>query len=465
MSLKFPKIRNINFQLSALFSAIFIVCSFILFFSSYFLLSSALKDEDYTAMQMKLIELGAKYQSGGIQQLREELAIERSLGMRTLSFVRVADNRNETLFILRPEDWSIPDIDKIENASLNRDGRLFRIEVGKTKEIIEFVSQSLSDGNVLQVGMNVDHRERVLHKFLEIVVVITIPLVFVSFIGGMLLSNRLLGPINKLSLTVQSIIETGDIKTRIPSTGTGDELDKVIILFNTMLERIGTLINGMHDTLDNVAHDLRTPMTRLRGVAEEALRYSKDQKRCSKALVTCIEESEYIIKMLKTLMDISEAEAGVLSMRKAIVNITPFIEEVADLYRYYAEEKGIAIMTELPDVLLVYIDSSLFKQIIANLLDNAIKYTQRNGVVTVIAGKIIDYAYITVQDNGMGIESDELPHIWQKLYRGSKARPSPGMGLGLSYVKAIVKAYGGTVDVESDLNAGSKFTVSLPLTE
>jgi signal transduction histidine kinase len=191
-----------------------------------------------------------------------------------------------------------------------------------------------------------------------------------------------------------------------------------------------------------------------------ALAGPADPDRYREALADCVEEADRVLVMLNTLMDISEAESGAMQLTREPVRLADVVARAVDLYRDVADAKGIGLQVALTDDVVVG-DRTRLEQVAANLIDNAVKYTPTGGRVDVEVGRDAGQAVLRVRDTGAGIPADELPRIWDRLFRGDASRAERGLGLGLSLVRAIVEAHGGTVSAVSEVGRGSTFEVRL----
>ncbi len=456
--------KTIGFKLVFWYSAIFIASSLILFFFTYFSLRLSIRQNDHKLIQSEMEDYIADFHIGGISRLERalgEIKYKDSSGS-DLFLVRLANSKNGTVFLSIPQQWPAPDLKQLEKNAEKKEANWSGVPSNGVKNTYEIYSKSLSPGLILQLGrLTVNVKELMAH-FRAVLIQIMIPIFMIGFAGGLFLTFRTLRPIRYLVNTTRLIIDTGEISARMPAGGSNDELGELSRLFNTMLERIENLVKGMKEGLDNVAHDLRTPLTRIRGSAELALRSEDNPENLKSVLADCIEESDRVLTMLNTVMDISEAETGTMRLSLQNVDISSLIEEVADLYSYITEEKNISIRTSLQKDLRCVADRNRLQQAVANLLDNAIKYTPASGAVEIQSSQEGLNAMIRVKDTGVGIHSAELPKIWDRLYRGDKSRSQRGLGLGLSLVKAIVLAHKGHVEVSSAPGVGSVFTTYIP---
>ena len=197
------------------------------------------------------------------------------------------------------------------------------------------------------------------------------------------------------------------------------------------------------------------------GDEELALASAPNLDRYREALADCVEESERVLNMLNTLMDITEAEAGMMKLKREPVDLCQIVQEAVELYEYVAEEKRISVRTELSAPCEASVDKTRIRQVFANLLDNAVKYTPRDGTVNIRVACRNGEASVIFRDTGIGIPLEEQNKIWTRLYRGDKSRSQRGLGLGLSLVKAVVEAHGGSVEVHSEPDKGAEFIVRL----
>ncbi len=312
----------------------------------------------------------------------------------------------------------------------------------------------------LEIGAPTMQWDAVLDRLFPGAIALGCGALLVAVIGGYAVTRRSLRPVRDLAAVAREVIRSGDLNRRVPERGTRDELDTLSTLFNRMLERNHELVVHMREALDNVAHDLRTPLTRVRGIAEVALR-SSDPADAREALADCIEESEHVLVMLRAIMDISEADTGIMRLERTPVSLRKLSHEVADVYAHVADEAGVKLVVEPgEEEIIVDADPVRLRQAIANLVDNALKYTPPGGEVAVEIGRFEHGEGLRVRDTGEGIPAEAIPRIWDRLYRADPSRSKRGLGLGLSLVRAIIEAHGGRVTVQSELGKGSTFTVT-----
>ena len=452
--------KSSSFRLSLWYAGLFMVSSLLTLMATYFFLASALKAADQRAIQSELKELAFEYNVYGVSAFQQEVARNVEYRKKNPFFIRLSDGANRTLQVVNHELWDAFDLRLLTRDALETSW--FYLPARRGDYDLMIASVQLQDGRWLQLGRSSEIRQQTLERFSEVFAMIALPLAFLGLAGGTSLASRTLRPIRHIIQTVQSI-RTGDMEARVPQRGVGDELDELARLFNEMLDRINALVIGMRDALDHVAHDLRTPMTRLHNRAETALRGGQEGDLCREALATCLEESDRVLNMLATLMDIAEAESGGMRLHPRLINISSLLNQLIDMYQDVAEEKEIQMSARLPHELNIAMDRDRMSQALANLLDNAVKYTPCGGQITVEAYPTADTCVMKVKDTGMGIAQADLPKIWDRLYRSDVSRSTKGLGLGLSFVKAIVNAHQGDVYASSTPGQGSCFTLILPL--
>jgi signal transduction histidine kinase len=453
--------HTLGFRLALWYAGVFVVSSLALTGLTYLLVAASLRQYDREIIGTTLVQYATAYQTGGVAALQEEIQRTQATAAPGPMLVRTVGARQVVTFLSRPESWQDVDLSRLRVPSPDGEQTWSTLDTGDDGFVLEVASVRLHDGTLFQVGMSTERRTQLLQRFRRVLLFNVFSLIFVGLAGGAVLTSSALQPLRRLADTVRAILRTGRTNVRVPAQNTGDALDELSALVNAMLDRIDAVLAGMRGALDNVAHDLRTPMTRLRGIAETALT-ANDPALLREALADCLEESERVVQMLNTLMDISEAETGTMNLRREPTDLNDLIRQTVELYEDVADERHVEIRAHTGANLVVELDRNRMRQVLANLLDNAVKYTGAGGHVDIAASRQNGDAVLTVSDSGIGIPADELPRIWDRLYRGDKSRSTRGLGLGLSLVKAIVAAHGGRVDVRSDPGTGSTFELRLP---
>ena len=325
----------------------------------------------------------------------------------------------------------------------------------------------LPGGFRLLVGRDLEERERLFDIIATAGRWSVAIVIILGVAGGVFVSKRVLNRVDAMTLTAQTIM-AGDLSERLPIAGSGDELDRLASNLNAMLERIEALMRGLKEVSDNVAHDLRTPLTRLRNRAEEALRTSKDEPGYRSALEATIEESDGLIGTFNALLMIARAESGEARENMSEFDAAEVAQDVSELYEPLADTKGLALRVEATPA-PVKGNRELVSQALANLVDNAIKYAEPQGhaangtpaEIVVTAGSEGDRIKLAVRDGGPGIPEADREHVIERFVRLERSRTKPGSGLGLSLAAAVARLHGGELKLE-DNAPGLKAVLDLP---
>jgi signal transduction histidine kinase len=325
----------------------------------------------------------------------------------------------------------------------------------------------LPGGFHLLVGRDLEERERLFGIIVNAGQWSLALVIVLGLLGGFFVSRRVLSRIDAMTGTAQTIM-AGDLSGRLPVAGTGDELDRLADNVNAMLDRIEALMRGLKEVSDNIAHDLKTPLTRLRNRCEQALRSATGEASYRTALESTIAESDDLIRTFDALLMIARAESGQARENMTEFDASEIARDVGELYEPVADEKGIALKIDASAAAPVRGNRELVSQALANLIDNAIKYAGPNGKVNGVPAEIVVKAAndgeritLSVADRGPGIADADRGRVVERFVRLEQSRSEPGSGLGLSLASAVARLHGGELKLE-DNHPGLRTTIALP---
>jgi signal transduction histidine kinase len=454
--------RTTAFKLTLVYLVVFSV--FAAFLLGYFAWNTRrlITEQIHQTVDAEITGLSEQYRLGGIRRL--VLVIDARARRPGSSLYLVTTPAGEGLAgnvgslahgVLNTEGWTETEYRRLDESEGARHDALVRVF-------------QLPGGFRLLVGRDLEERERLY----DIVVAAgrwSIALVIVlGLAGGFFVTRRVLKRVDAMTETTRTIM-AGDFGGRLPIAGTGDELDRLAENLNAMLERIEALMHGLKEVSDNIAHDLKTPLTRLRNRCEQTLRASSDEAGYRAALEATIEESDALIRTFNALLMIARAESGQARGDMSEFDAAEIARGVAELYEPLAEEKGLTLSVEASTAAPVHGNRELVSQALANLLDNAIKYAgsmpqAANGTETGIVVKALsekDRILLTVSDRGPGIPECDRGRVVERFVRLEQSRSQPGSGLGLSLASAVARLHGGELRLE-DNHPGLSAVIVLP---
>ena len=455
--------RTTTFRLSlsylALFSAAAAVAIFFIYWNTTVLLSRQLNQ----TIEAELTGLAEQYRAGGLDQLVRIVAERSETPGNSLYLVADKDGKQlaGNLSAVSPQLWdSVGPVEFVYSRPAS----------GGVERRLAFANVfRLPGGYRLIVGRDIEDRRELSRLILNTMLWGLGAMALVGIGGGYWVSRKLLTRIDGLAATTRTIM-AGDLAGRLPVSGSGDELDRLSQSVNLMLARIEQLMAGLREVSDNIAHDLKTPLNRLRNRVEEALREPQDETAYRDVLERTIEEADGLIKTFNALLSIARLEAGAGGENRDTLDMAALVQDVAELYEPVAEERGIALKAQAADPIIIHGDRQLLGQALANLIDNALKYGAPsagagNGYapeVDVQADASGGVARIVVSDRGPGVPDTERDRVLSRFVRLEESRSEPGSGLGLRLVAAVARLHGGKLRLE-DNEPGLRVVLSLPM--
>jgi heavy metal sensor kinase len=328
----------------------------------------------------------------------------------------------------------------------------------------DVVARDNANRYLVRVGIPLTPADEAQRGFLRSLLLLTPLGILLASLVGWEMSRRALRPMKSLAIAARHI-DIKQLQERLPTRGAGDEVDEVAQAFNETLARLENSVGQMKQFTASISHELRTPLTALRGEAEIALLQARSVEEYKRVLTSQLEEFDKLAHMINQLLVLANAEAGEIRWTDQSVDLSALADSLVDQLEPVSAAKKINLSTSSQPHVHVRGDASWIERVILNLLDNAIKFTPEDGTVSIRVKAIGKEAELSVEDTGIGISSQALPHIFDRFYRAepSRSKQVEGVGLGLALVRWIVEKHAGRISVHSELGKGSKFTIYLPM--
>ena len=457
-------LRNtLAFRLTLWYAGIFTFSSCIAFLLFYTLITSWIRDRTDQELLGQVNRFSTLLSAEGVEAVENGAVIEAQAAGVKKVFFRLLSLNGQAFSSSNMSYWKDINVNGTAIRELLRGSNPVyeTINIPDRKEEVRILYALLSPSIILQVGQAMESYSRFLDAFKGIFIITMAFLIFVAAGVGWFMARRAVSGVEAVTWTAQKI-SGGTLEERVPVKTRGDEIDQLAITFNQMLDRIQTLLTEIKEMSDNIAHDLRSPITRIRGTAEVTLTTGKSLSEYGSMAASTIEECDRLLDMINTMLMMSKTESGVDKLSREEINLQSLVREASELFEPTAEDRGVTLSYDVPVRSHLVGDTRMIQRMLSNLLDNAIKYTPSGGTVTVSVSEDDTQVIISVEDTGCGISPSDLPRIFERFYRSDQSRSQSGIGLGLSLARAIARAHGGEITVTSTPNQGSTFTVTLP---
>lgn len=433
----------------------------------YYSINSILTGRIDNDLHEDITEYRILFNDAGMGRVKDELKREIMTGDELSVFLRLLDTQGNALFSSDMTHWKGLKSDANVLRKFSNPGKKPVLETlslasqpSKTRAIYGLIAP----GIILHEGESLEDKDDIMGLLFEVFFFLFCSIIPIASTAGWLVARQATQSIEEVSRAAIDI-KQGEFDRRVSVNARDKEIQTLANTFNAMADRIRNLIAEMREMIDNIAHDLRSPLARIRAISESALSSNDNIDDYKTAAADTLEECDRLIKLVNTTLDVAEAEAGIDHAAKETINLSKLAEDACELFEPVAEQKNIQLSCHLtPDCFLTGHRQNL-QRMLANLLDNALKYTLSDGKVTIDLMHSQETYQLTVSDTGPGISGADQDRVFERFFRCDASRGrSEGCGLGLSFARAVALAHGGEILISSIPGDGSCFTVSLPAT-
>jgi heavy metal sensor kinase len=458
--------HSLAFRLTLWYAVVFVGSLCIAFTVIYFLLALEFRDRTDRDLERQISHFSAMLAIKDLESVKEAALIETQAAGEKEVFIRMLVPNGEIFLSSSRVYWRDLKVNAKAIRRLLEGERIVKetVSLPHAGRDVRTIYGFIGPGVILQYGQSLDANKRFLKALVRIFLVTLAVLFGLAVVIGWLLSKRALAGVAAVTLTASRISSESLQERVVFEKQYGDEIDRLAATFNTMLDRIEDLVTGIREMNDNIAHDLRSPITRIRGLAEVTLTTEATPGDYETMAGNTIEECDRLLDMINTMLLISKTEAGVGYLHLETLELVGIVKEACELFGPLAEDSQITLTCHAAGPFTFSGDLKMIQRMISNLMDNAIKYTLPGGEVRVTVAQLKDNPtlQITLADTGTGIGARDLPLVFNRFFRCDESRSLPGTGLGLSLARAVARVHGGDIEVTSRKEQGSTFTVTLP---
>lgn len=457
-------LHTLAFRLTLWYAAIFILTAATAFALIYVIIDSAIQERIDQDLLAQSREFESIYAMQGIEMLQRTAVLQVQNAGEKKMFFRLFYTSGVVFASSSMSYWRHVGINRhaVEAVLNGNDPYYTTLSEPGSQRRLRIIYSRIGGRIILQLGYFPENEERLLQSFKRIFFITMTVLLMAAVIVGWFMARRALSGVATLTRTARQISKD-DLESRVPVARRHDEIDSLAATFNNMLDRIQSLVTATRQMNDNIAHDLRSPITRIRGLAEVTLLNATHIDDYAQMAASTIEECDRLLDMINTMLTISRTESGIFSVARDKVDFTALVRDACELFKVPAEDRQLQLRSHTDDGVYVHGDPQLLQRVVANLLDNAIKYTEPRGSITVdLSNRENGVVRLSVSDTGIGIPERDRHRVFDRFFRGDLSRSQAGSGLGLSLARAIVTAHDGDLLFDSTLGKGSTFTVRLP---
>ena len=457
--------NTLGFRLTFWYALAFLVCLMAALLALYVYLDTILNNRMDVDLREDIAEFQELLTDEGLDKVISEIEREINSSDETEVFLRLLDGQGKVVFSSDVSEWE--GLDAATTLIVQKD----TVPSLPVLETVEFPNQEypariilgrIGPDIVLQIGETLEKKEEIMELLFMVfagMVFLGIP---VASGVGWLITRKAVGGIEEVSRAAKDI-EGGHLDRQVTVKAREEEIQTLMDTFNAMAARIRGLIHEMREMTDNIAHDLRSPLARIRAMSEVALTENDPTKGYKNAAMDTMKECDRLMHLINTTLDMAEVDAGVTHTEKERVNLSQLLTDLCELFEAAAEEKHIALKLKLEQNCYIVGQKPHLQRMLANLLDNALKYTPSKGEVGIELARFPHEFCLTIADTGIGIPLSDQDRIFDRFFRCDQSRSVDGCGLGLSFARSVARAHGGDITVTSETSKGSIFSSTFPI--